>query len=303
MFFYLVTRLGDKLDVMRLAFIGCEVVIMGCLMAILTRLKKSRTLIVGYAWHPLAVWETANSGHVDALLSTLVVVAVLLLIVRKRILGALAIAAAVLVKPYAFAMLPAFWRPWDFRAPILCVLLVVLAYLPYLGVGEGVIGFIPTYLHEEGFIGGSGYWLVAAFRDIFGNVPGVEIIYFMLCFAAFTYAVVRILRKPMFYDAQEQIRDALILLFVGLFILSPNYPWYYLPLVPFVVIGGGDVIWATTILATVLHVWWPTPDNQPVRFMIWKSTLNFGWMIALAWTYYRIHRRSRREPDALPTSA
>ncbi len=105
----------------------------------------------------------------------------------------------------------------------------------------------------------------------------------------------------MFYDAQEQIRDALILLFVGLFILSPNYPWYYLPLVPFVVIGGGDVIWATTILATMLHVWWPTPDDQPVRFMIWKSTLNFGWMIALAWTYYKARRLRRRQALTAPS--
>jgi hypothetical protein len=303
MFFYAVTRLGDKLDVMRLAFIGCEIVIMAALMAILTRLKKSRTLIVGYAWHPLAVWETANAGHVDALLSMLAVVALLLLIARKRILGALAVAVAVLVKPYAFALLPAFWRPWDFRAPILCLVLVVLAYLPYLGVGEGVIGFIPTYLHEEGFVGGSGFWLVALVRRFIGDVPGLEVAYLVGGLAVFAYAVVRVLRKPMYYDAEGQIRDAMVLLFIGLFILSPNYPWYYLSLVPFVVLGGGDVIWVTTIFATLLHAWWPTPDDQPTRFLIWKSVLNLGWMLALAWTLYRTRRRHPDQASAVPASA
>jgi hypothetical protein len=291
-FFYLATRFGDKLDVMRLAFIGCEVVVVGCLMALLKRLKKPRTLVVGYAWHPLAVWEIANAGHVDALLMTLVVVAMLLLIARWRVLGALAIACGVLVKPYAIAMLPAFWRPWDFRAPILCVVLAGLLYLPYLSVGTGVIGFVPTYLNEEGFIAGGGFWLVALVRAVIGNQPGILEAYVILGVCVFTYAVIRILRKPMFYEAEDQIRDAMVLLFIGLFILSPNYPWYYLPLVPFVVLGGGAPIWVTTISATMLHVWWPTPDDQPTRFLIWKSVINGGWILALAWTYYCGRKRA-----------
>ena len=44
-------------------------------------------------------------------------------------------------------------------------LTVVLAYLPYLSVGAGVLGFLPAYLQEEGFASGSGsgfklLWLV-----------------------------------------------------------------------------------------------------------------------------------------------
>jgi hypothetical protein len=263
-------------------------------------MKRPRTLIVGYAWHPLAVWEIANGGHVDALLMMIAVVALLLLIARWRVLGALAIACGVLVKPYAIAMLPAFWRPWDFRAPILVIVLVGLLYVPYLSVGAGVIGFVPTYLSEEGFVAGSGFWLVALAREIIGNQPGILEAYFVLSLGVFAYAVIRILRKPMFYEAEDQIRDAMMLLFIGLFVLSPNYPWYYLPLVPFVVLSGGEAVWATTILATMLHVWWPTPDDQPTRFLIWKSVINGGWILALAWTYYA--RRRKRSGDVPPAS-
>jgi hypothetical protein len=285
MFFYLATRFGDKLDVMRLGFCLCEVVAAGAIISILKRLGRSRGLVVGYLWHPLAVWEIANGGHVDGLLAMLVTIAVLLLVARRRILGALIIACGVLVKPYAIAMLPAFWRPWDFRAPILCILLAALLYLPYLSVGFGVIGFVPTYLHEEGFIAGNGFWLVAAVRGLIGNQPGIEETYFAIGLAVFAYAVIRILRKPMYYAAEDQVRDAMVLLFIGLFVLSPNYPWYYLPLVPFVALGGGEVIWVTTMGAILLHTWWPTPDDQPTRFMIWKTVLNGGWMLTLLATY------------------
>jgi len=287
MVFFLVTRLSDTLNGMRLAFVGCELVVVGCLLAILAQLKRPRALIVGYAWHPLAVWEIANAGHVDALLAMLVVAALLLLVARRRILGALLIAAGVLVKPYAFALLPAFWRPWDWRAPLLCIALAALAYLPYLSVGSGVLGFVPMYLHEEGFVAGDGFWLVSLTRRILGNQPGILEAYVGLGLLVFAAAVVRLARKPAFYAAEDQIRDAMGLLFIGLFFLSPNYPWYYLPLVPFVVIGGGDVIWVTTLGAILLHTWWPTPDDQPTRFLIWKSVLNGGWMLALAWTVYR----------------
>jgi hypothetical protein len=37
---------------------------------------------------------------------------------------------------------------------------LVAAYLPYLGVGSGVVGFLPGYVAEEGFASGSGFWLV-----------------------------------------------------------------------------------------------------------------------------------------------
>ncbi len=302
MFFYLATRLGDTLNVMRLAFLGCELVVVACIVVLMKSLGRVRTQIVGYAWHPMAVWEIGNTGHVDTLLEMLVVVALLLLIARKRILGALLVAAGVLVKPYAIAMLPAFWRPWDFRAPLLCITLALLAYLPYLSVGSGVIGFVPTYLHEEGFLAGGGFWVVTWVRAIIGDQPGILAAYFFASLAVMTYAVVRILRKPMFYGAQDQIRDAMVLLFIGLFVLSPNYPWYYLPLVPFVVLGGGDVIWATTILAMGLHAWWPTPDDQPFRFLFWKTVLNGGWMLTLAWTVYRARVQTQRSQTALQSS-
>ena len=61
-----------------------------------------------------------------------------------------------LTKPLALLALPAFWRPWNWRLPLAPQLTIVLAYLPYLSVGLGVLAFVPGYVQEEGFASGSG---------------------------------------------------------------------------------------------------------------------------------------------------
>lgn len=285
MFFFLATRFGDTIDVMRLAFAVCEIGIVGALLVLLRRLERPRALIVAYAWHPLAVWEIANGGHVDALAAMLTVAGVMLLVLRRRVLGALVIACGVLVKPVAITLLPAFWRPWDLRTPLLVVLLVGALYLPYLGVGASVIGFVPGYLQEEGFVAGNGFWPVAVARAIFGDRPGILEAYVVFTVLALGFATLRVLRRPQFYAPRDQVRDAMVLLFVGLFLLSPNYPWYYLALVPFVSLVDGGVLWVITLFAAVLNIWWPAPDDPTTRFLVWKSVMNGAWIAALVGTW------------------
>lgn len=299
MFFYLATTFASTLNAMRLAFLGVEVLAIAGMLWMLSRLKKPLVLIIGYVWHPLAIWEVANTGHVDTLLMLFVVLAMMAIVAHRQVFGALVISAGVLVKPYAIAMLPAFWRPWGIVAPIASVALVVICYLPYLGVGEGVLGFIPTYLNEEGFVAGGGYWLVTVVRHLVGTLPHDVEIYLALGALVLAGYVLRILSKPKFYDPQDQIRDLGILFFIGLFVLSPNYPWYYLPLVPFVVVEGSLTMWAATALVVGMHSWWPTPEDQPTRFLFWKTILNIGWMLALAVDLWR-GRKLRQ--SALPQS-
>ena len=195
----------------------------------------------------------------------------------------------------AVVLLGAFWRPWDWRAPVFVILLVAALYLPFLNVGSGVIGFIPTYLHEEGFVAGSGFWLVSLVRRPFGDVPGILPFYLSVGAMGLGLATLRILFKPACYRSAEQIRDAVVLLFIGLFVLSPNYPWYYLPLIPFLADFDDGLLWATTLLASPHHIWWPTPDDQPTRFLIWKTVLNLGSIVALLAAWLSARRRTARQ--------
>ncbi|TBW33423.1 hypothetical protein EYW49_20370 [Siculibacillus lacustris] len=285
MFFFLATRFADTLDAMRLALVACEIGIVAALLVLLRRLERPRSLIVAYAWHPLAIWEIANAGHADALMAMLAVAGVLLLVLRRRVLGALVVACGVLVKPYAIVLLPIFWRPWELRAPLLVLSLVAILYLPYIGVGTDVLGFVPVYIHQEGFVDGGGFWLVALARALFGNRPGILEAYLAIAVISLGLGALHVLRRPAFYPPREQVRDAVMLLLVGLFFLSPNYPWYYLALVPFVSLLDGGILWVATLSATLLHVWWPTPDDQVTRFLIWKTVMNGAWIAALVGTW------------------
>src|SRR5262249_25486789 len=105
-FFYLVTRLGETVTVMRLALVACEVVTVTILIDLLRRFRKPVTTVAAYAWHPLPVWEIANNGHVDALMIALAMVGLWLFIRLRPLASAVAVALGALVKPYLILMMP-----------------------------------------------------------------------------------------------------------------------------------------------------------------------------------------------------
>ena len=157
---------------MRLAMVACEIVIVAVVIDLLRRLALPATAVVAYAWHPLAIWEISNNGHVEALMVALMMLGVWLLVRAQRVRGAIAVTLAALAKPYAVLILPAFWRPWDWRVPLAIVATILVCYLPYLGAGTGVFGFLGQgYLQEEGFVSGSSIWLVALLQTV--RRPGV----------------------------------------------------------------------------------------------------------------------------------
>jgi hypothetical protein len=284
MFFFLVTRVSESLVAMRLAMVGCEAVIVAVLIALLRRLCRSQTAVVAYAWHPLAVFEIANNGHVEALMVALMMVGLWLLVCARHTAGAIAVAAAALVKPYAVFVLPAFWRPWDWRVPVAVIAVITVCYLPYLGAGKGVIGFLGGgYLSEEGVLSGAGIWLVAPLRlligqfDIFAKVYMALAAIMMLAFGL--YVAFRGERT-----AQQTIGDVLLLATVSLFLMSPNYPWYFLTLVPFLALNASAPIWALTLPAFFLY----SPLILPANDLAWKSLATLPFLIALAITRGRV---------------
>jgi len=278
-FFLAVTRISETLVTMRLAMVACEAVIVAVLIDLLRQLRLPATAVVAWAWHPLAIWEIAQGGHVDALMVALLMFGVWLLVRHRAIAGAVLVALASLVKPYVIVALPSFWRPWDWRVPVAVAATIALCYLPYLGVGRGVLGFVTPggYLGEEGFADGEGFWLVALIRMAFGNVPGLTIAYLLAAASMMVWLGVRAAwrtdRTP-----ETTLRDIAVLLMAGMFVLSPNYPWYFLIIVPFVALGGGAPAWALTLAAPLLYRPLILPDNE----LAWKTLAMLPFVIAVA---------------------
>ena len=283
-FFLVVTRISETLVMMRLAMVACEAVIVAVMIDLLRQLRLPATAVVAWAWHPLAIWEIAQGGHVDALMVALLMLGAWLLVRQRAIAGAVLVTLAALVKPYAIVALPAFWRPWDWRVPAAVVATIVLCYLPYLSVGRGVLGFVTPggYLGEEGFADGEGFWLVALLRMMFGNVPGLTIAYLLIAAGMMAWLGVRAAwrtdRSP-----ETTLQDIAVLLMAGMFALSPNYSWYFLIIVPFVVLGGGAPAWAMTLAAPLLYKPLILPDND----LAWKTLALLPFVIAVAFTLLR----------------
>ncbi len=279
MFFFAVTRISETLTAMRLAMVACEIVVVAVLIDLLRRIHLPVTAVVAWAWHPLVIWEIANNGHADALMVALLMIGVWLLVRNRRVAGAVAVALAALVKPYAVVALPAFWRPWDWRAPAAAVAAAALCYLPYAGAGSGILGFVTTsgYLSEEGFTDGGGYWLVALVRAAVGDLPGLTIAYMVFGLAVMAWLALRALSRT-HETPQQTLLHIGTLLMAALFILSPNYPWYVLAVVPFIALGGGAPAWAMTLAAILLY----KPAMLPGHELAWKTIATLPFVVAVA---------------------
>ncbi|HUN98233.1 MAG TPA: glycosyltransferase 87 family protein [Bradyrhizobium sp.] len=292
-FFLIVTRIGDSVTVMRLALMGCEAVTVAVIMLLLRRMNRPVTRVIAYLWHPLPLWEIANSGHVDALMVALMMLGLWIGLTGYALRGSVLIALSMLVKPYAAPVLAAIWRPWDLRMPLVVIAVIALCYLPYLSVGWGVLGFLTRgYLTEEGITAGNDLWLLALWRLVFGEHHGDVLAYVALAALLLLFAGLYVARS-----SERSIASRLaainMLLLLTLLLVSPNYPWYFLIVTPFVALCGSPSTWAVSISALFLseQLDW----DFYIPRMVTKSIL-FGSLL-LAWAFM-IWRMSRTQQIA-----
>ena len=281
-FFLVVTRIGENVNVMRLALLGCEAVSVTVVMLFLRRMERPTTRVVAYFWHPLPIWEIANSGHVDALAVALMLLGLWVALTGRAIRGSALIALGMLVKPYVAPALAAIWRPWDWKMPHVVIAIIALCYLPYLSVGWDVFGFLTKgYLTEEGIISGDDLWLLSLWRLAFGAHHLDVAAYAAMAAAILLFMGFSAARDPSPTIAAS-LDDTNMLLLVTLVLLSPNYPWYFLALAPFVALCGNATTWAVSIGALLLtdEARW---DFQIPKLVV-KSILFGGCMLVYAWS-------------------
>jgi alpha-1,6-mannosyltransferase len=281
-FFLIVTRIGENVSVMRLALLGCEAVSVTLIMLFLRRMERSTTRVVAYFWHPLPIWEIANSGHVDALAVALMLLGLWVALTGRAMRGAVLIALGMLVKPYVAPALAPLWRPWDWKMPLIVIAIIALCYLPYLSVGWEVFGFLTKgYLTEEGIVSGNDLWLLSVWRLAFGAHRGDLVAYAAVAALILLFMALSAGHRPNRTIASS-LADTNMLLLVVLLLLSPNYPWYFLAIVPFVALCGNAPTWVLSIGALLLtdEVRW---DFQIPKLVV-KSILFGGCLLAYAWS-------------------
>jgi alpha-1,6-mannosyltransferase len=281
LFFLIVTRLGENVTTMRLAMLGCEAVTVVLIMLFLRRMEQPVTRVVAYLWHPLPIWEVANGGHVDSLMVVLMLSGLWVALTGKALRGVALIAFSALVKPYVAPVLAGIWRPWDIKMPLVVIAVAVLCYLPYLSVGWGVFGYLTKgYLTEEGISGGYELWLLALWRLVFGEHQGDVAVYTVLAALTLLSAAFAVV-----FRSDRGIANGLasinMLLLLTLLLVSPNYPWYFLAIAPFVALCGSPPAWIVSIAALMLseQLDW----DFYIPRMVTKSVLFGGLLLAWAW--------------------
>jgi len=112
---------------------------------LLKRLSLPGHRVMLYAWNPLAIMESAGSGHVEPLGVLLLVLAVGWIIERKHALSTTALAAAIHVKLLPLMLVPGMLRRLRTRYAALLLLVLVALALPYAlngpAVGSGLFDY------------------------------------------------------------------------------------------------------------------------------------------------------------------
>jgi alpha-1,6-mannosyltransferase len=290
------------------------------LMLVLARsgLDPARAII--FAWHPLAIFEGSHSGHIEAVFIAFLALALWAWSERKPALTGIALALATLVKFYPVLLLPVFLiakgdpsdAPGDavdanvgsskssslaalFSRRSLTLLgafvaTVALAYLPYLGAGRNLLGFLRDYVVEEGFIqGGTRYFLLTLVREI---IPMPTAVFIVLAAIALAVASVRWLLRAKL-DAVDVANAAMALTGLYLLLTTPRYAWYYILMIPFLCLAPRVGWLYLTCASALLYLVWYTPLVYP-GIPLWLGVGIFWPAIGLL-----LWERYSRESDIL----
>ncbi|WP_069758298.1 glycosyltransferase family 87 protein [Streptomyces sp. LUP47B] len=202
-----------------------------------------------WAWCPAVTFEAVNNAHIDTLGVLFVVLALGTGTVGAR-RGAL-LGAAIAVKILPVLVLPGALAGQRGPARVLrvaasAVAAVALAYLPYVIVsGADVLGYLPGYLHEEGYESGR----VRRFALLRLFLPDAA--------AGVTAAVLLALTALYVWwrgDPARPWHGALLLTGTAMLLFSPRYPWYSLLVIALVALDGRWEWLTVTLAGTTLYL-------------------------------------------------
>ncbi|MBO0765662.1 MAG: DUF2029 domain-containing protein [Hyphomicrobiaceae bacterium] len=252
--FLALTRIGESVLAIKIGLVLFEAAGIAAMIALLRQLGQPMTGVAAYAWHPLPVWEVAGNGHVDAAMLALLLGGLLVYVRGRALLAGVLIALGALIKPLAALALPVLWRPWDWRLPLCVAATIMLAYVPYLSVGWGVFGFVAGYVEEEGIASGTGLKPLWLLQQATGPLPHAAAAYLAAALAVLAAMALAIgFRSDRDRTPQASLRATNWMLVAFLVLISPNYPWYFVGLVPFLALAPTASAWVMTSASVLFY--------------------------------------------------
>ena len=258
-------------------------VLAGVLLVLLLRaLKLPDTRALIYLWNPLVIFETAHAAHIDGIVLLFLVAAFLARVKGRDAATGAMLGFATALKLFPVLLLPALWRPRDdqghlrvaWQMPLAFIVAFAVPYLPYLGQGTSVLGFLPNYFDERFNMG-----LTNIITDLVEKPPapifsalsqvlngsGPRAVNLILAATLLIFSIVLVVRPA--HDAMDALRRCIFP--IGAFtLLTQNlFPWYMLWLVPLVAL-------------------FVQRGRLGLRFDAWTSWFLFTGLVALAYTFF-----------------
>jgi alpha-1,6-mannosyltransferase len=291
--FFLVTRISESVVFMKAAMVGFEALAVWAILQLLATRALPSTHVLLYVWHPLPLWEFARSGHVDAVAIAFLLLAFVAADRRSPVLAGIALGAGTLVKYFPIVAGPSLYRRWDWRLPLAFAATIAVLYLPYLGVGTKVFGFLGQYVTEERLEQGSGIFLWLLLGTVTA-LPSNAFAYYLPAAAAvmivLALALVMRERKP-----GADLWGAMVLAVVFVVLLSPHYAWYFAWLVPFLCFYPSAALIYLTCIANWHYIghWPPHLSDGLLIYGV------FALILAAEFFIGRYRRKEARHADAV----
>jgi alpha-1,6-mannosyltransferase len=279
--FLLVTRFSESVTWMKAVIVGFEVIAIWAILQLLISFGFARQRVLIYAWHPLTVWEFAGSGHVDTLAIAFIALALLARRKHAETLTGVLIACATCVKLFPAVLFPAVYMRRSWKMPLAFVATVLIAYLPYIGVGPmGVLGSLPGYANERGLISGEQFFLLTVARRLLSaHVPSSAYLIFAL-------AVLGILSVWLMQNQRSDdiryLRNCLIIASVFMVLLAPHFSWYFSWLIVFLCFIPSIPVFYLTLASFLLYLTWlgDAPDRVlMLKTLIFAPSLILGLIV------------------------
>lgn len=292
--FALLARLGLGVHGFKAVFGLADILVVGVLARLLRRLGLPPERIVLYAWNPLAVLETAGSGHVEPVGACLLLLAGWWVLEKREGLAAGALALAVHTKVLPLVAVPLHFVRLGGRRLLLPVFLV-LPLLPYaLGgpaLGAGLGAYARRWEHNalvypllEAFLAwaDTGPRLKPLVAWAAGMLPGAAFFWDELYHWVWPREIARALCAGAAAgwilwrcgrDRRDPLRAALPVLGAVLLLSPTLHPWYLLWVLPYAALlsspfwltfsatvhlaylaPGGDVPWALRVVEYAVPV-------------------------------------------------
>src|SRR6266478_2619891 len=253
--YFLTTRISESVTWMKLTIVGFELITVWLLMELLASFGMPRQRILIYAWHPLAVWEFAGSGHIDPLAFAFIAMA---LLARRRnweTATGISLGLATLAKLFPIVLFPALYKRWVWKMPVALVATIVVGYLPYLGVGPlGVLGFIPGYAQDRGMVSGDQFFILGLVDRLLGiKLPNGIILSFAGA-VLLGLAVWSVFKRD--DDDGGYLKRCLVLGTAFMVFFAPDFAWYFAWLIPFLCFVSSIPVFYLTVASFFLYLTW-----------------------------------------------